>query len=149
MESVPATEPKAGHPGSPALGLQPGLSPSAGEDHPIVISVRGLRKEYVTGRGRLVLFDDLNLDIAAMQRVGDSRIALEVGPRGHTDEGGGAPGQIRLYRAPPGHWPTARRHVACNGLNLGHTDDNPPGQRRAHVAKTTASSAATRAPSVS
>lgn len=64
MESVPATESKAGHSGSPGLGLQPGLSPSAGQDHPIVISVRGLRKEYTTGRGRLVLFDDLNLDIA-------------------------------------------------------------------------------------
>ena len=64
MESVPATESKAGHSGSPGLELKPGLSPSAGQDHPIVIRVRSLRKEYVTGRGRLVLFDDLNLDIA-------------------------------------------------------------------------------------
>jgi lipoprotein-releasing system ATP-binding protein len=30
----------------------------------MVISVRGLRKEYLTGRGRLVLFDNLSFDVA-------------------------------------------------------------------------------------
>src|SRR5579872_3202300 len=64
MESVPATEGKAGHSESPGWGLQPGLSPSAGQNHPIVIGVRGLCKEYTTGRGRLVLFDGLDLDVA-------------------------------------------------------------------------------------
>ncbi|HLJ76548.1 MAG TPA: ABC transporter ATP-binding protein [Acidobacteriaceae bacterium] len=64
MESVPATEGKAGHSESPGWGLQPGLSPSAGQNHPIVIGVRGLCKEYITGRGRLVLFDGLDLDVA-------------------------------------------------------------------------------------
>ena len=39
-----------------------GLRPLAGSDHPIV-SVRNLRKEYFTGRGRLTLFDGLSFDI--------------------------------------------------------------------------------------
>ena len=37
---------------------------SAGEGHPTVISVRKLRKEYITGRGRLVLFDNLSFTVA-------------------------------------------------------------------------------------
>ena len=40
-----------------------GLSPLAGEDHPIVVRVRNLRKEYMTGRGRLTLFDGLDLTV--------------------------------------------------------------------------------------
>lgn len=40
-----------------------GLSPLTGEDHPIVIGVRNLRKEYMTGRGRLTLFDGLDLTV--------------------------------------------------------------------------------------
>jgi lipoprotein-releasing system ATP-binding protein len=57
MEPVPASEIPADH------ALPPALRPSAGVDHPIVIRVRGLRKEYLTGRGRLVLFENLSLDI--------------------------------------------------------------------------------------
>lgn len=57
MDTVPASQMIA----DPAL--PPPLRPSAGHDHPIVIRVRGLRKEYLTGRGRLVLFDNLSLDI--------------------------------------------------------------------------------------
>ncbi len=56
MDTVPA---------SAALGDQPapvGLRPPAVSDHPI-IGVRDLRKEYVTGRGRLTLFDGLSFDI--------------------------------------------------------------------------------------
>ncbi|MBT9330760.1 ABC transporter ATP-binding protein [Acidipila sp. 4G-K13] len=41
-----------------------GLRPSAFPEHPYVIQVRNLRKEYVTGRGRLVLFDGLSFDLA-------------------------------------------------------------------------------------
>jgi lipoprotein-releasing system ATP-binding protein len=40
-----------------------GVSPSPGLGHPI-IEIRELRKEYVTGRGRLVLFDGLSFDVA-------------------------------------------------------------------------------------
>jgi lipoprotein-releasing system ATP-binding protein len=32
--------------------------------HPILIEIRNLRKEYSTGRGRLVLFDGLSFDVA-------------------------------------------------------------------------------------
>jgi lipoprotein-releasing system ATP-binding protein len=32
--------------------------------HPILIQIRNLRKEYSTGRGRLVLFDGLSFDVA-------------------------------------------------------------------------------------
>jgi lipoprotein-releasing system ATP-binding protein len=34
------------------------------EAHPTVVSVRNLRKEYLTGRGRLVLFDGLSFEVA-------------------------------------------------------------------------------------
>ncbi|HTX41058.1 MAG TPA: ABC transporter ATP-binding protein [Acidobacteriaceae bacterium] len=58
MEPLPATD-------IPHSGPWPqGPSPSGGDRHPIVISVRNLRKEYVTGRGRLVLFDSLSFGIA-------------------------------------------------------------------------------------
>lgn len=57
MDTVPASDLTA----NPAL--PPPLRPSAGPDHPIVISVRDLRKEYLTGRGRLVLFENLAFDI--------------------------------------------------------------------------------------
>lgn len=73
MEPVPGSDlnmdspgtgplPKHALPGNQASAAA--LSPSPGEVHPIVISVRDLSKEYTTGRGRLVLFDGLNLDIA-------------------------------------------------------------------------------------
>ena len=39
------------------------LRPPAPHDHPTIISVRNLRKEYLTGRGRLTLFDGLSFDI--------------------------------------------------------------------------------------
>lgn len=58
METVPATDFSA----EPAM--QGALRPCGGADHPMVISVRGLRKEYLTGRGRLVLFDNLSFDVA-------------------------------------------------------------------------------------
>jgi lipoprotein-releasing system ATP-binding protein len=40
-----------------------GLRPSEGEEHPI-IRVRSLRKEYITGRGRLTLFDGLDFEVS-------------------------------------------------------------------------------------
>jgi lipoprotein-releasing system ATP-binding protein len=58
MDTVPATERRAAHP-NPA-----GLRPSVGFDHPIVISVKDLRKEYSTGHGRLILFDRFTFDVA-------------------------------------------------------------------------------------
>jgi lipoprotein-releasing system ATP-binding protein len=57
MEPVPTSQMTA------ESALPPPLRPSAGEDHRIVISVRDLRKEYLTGRGRLVLFEGLGLDV--------------------------------------------------------------------------------------
>jgi lipoprotein-releasing system ATP-binding protein len=58
MEPVPATEIPGSRP------WHQGASPSAGERHPTHIRVRNLRKEYMTGRGRLVLFDSLSFEIA-------------------------------------------------------------------------------------
>ena len=57
MDTAHAPEPSQSHP-APA-----GLRPPAPVDHRIAISVKGLRKEYVTGRGRLTLFDGLSFDI--------------------------------------------------------------------------------------
>lgn len=48
----------------PSAQPQAGLSPFAAPQHPNIIKIRNLRKEYTTGRGRLVLFDGLNLDVA-------------------------------------------------------------------------------------
>lgn len=48
---------------SPASGPADGLSPLDDIQHPI-IQIKGLRKEYATGRGRLVLFDGLSFDVA-------------------------------------------------------------------------------------
>jgi lipoprotein-releasing system ATP-binding protein len=56
MDTVPASAALGDHP-APA-----GLRPPAVSDHPI-IGVRSLRKEYLTGRGRLTLFDGLSFDI--------------------------------------------------------------------------------------
>lgn len=39
------------------------LRPLRAEGHPMVVSVRNLRKEYMTGRGRLTLFDGLDLEV--------------------------------------------------------------------------------------
>ena len=41
-----------------------GLSTIAAAGHPNLVQVRDLRKEYSTGRGRLVLFDGLSFDVA-------------------------------------------------------------------------------------
>src|SRR5580698_4607704 len=41
-----------------------GVSPFTASAHPNVIKVSDLRKEYVTGRGRLVLFDGLSFEVA-------------------------------------------------------------------------------------
>jgi len=67
MDTVPANELAADHPLNPGTNL--GASPSPTLDHPIVISVRNLRKEYVTGRGRLVLFDGLSFDVAESEML--------------------------------------------------------------------------------
>jgi lipoprotein-releasing system ATP-binding protein len=53
METLPTTD---------AAAAQP-LSRSGGQDHPTLVSVRNLRKEYVTGLGSLVLFDKLSFDV--------------------------------------------------------------------------------------
>lgn len=61
MDSVPDAAFSAGGPGwHPEAG---GASRSGASVHPIVISVRNLSKTYTTGRGRLTLFDGLNLDV--------------------------------------------------------------------------------------
>jgi len=66
MDSVPASATQADQPGNPGSipSLNSSASPFVGNDHPIVIAARNLRKEYVTGRGRLVLFDNLTLNVA-------------------------------------------------------------------------------------
>src|SRR6201999_2388848 len=56
MDTAPVTAIPRKHP------APQGLRPLPGSDHPIV-SVRDLRKEYFTGRGRLTLFDGLSFDI--------------------------------------------------------------------------------------
>jgi lipoprotein-releasing system ATP-binding protein len=53
METLPTAETAATQP----------LSRSRGEAHPRLVGVRNLHKEYVTGRGRLVLFDKLSFDV--------------------------------------------------------------------------------------
>ncbi len=57
MDTAHASAPRQDQP-SPA-----GLRPLAPVDHPTAVSVKNLRKEYVTGRGRLTLFDGLSFDI--------------------------------------------------------------------------------------
>jgi lipoprotein-releasing system ATP-binding protein len=47
---------------NPAAGA--GLNRAESGGHPIQIQVRELRKQYATGRGRLVLFDGLSFDVA-------------------------------------------------------------------------------------
>jgi lipoprotein-releasing system ATP-binding protein len=65
MDSVPDAAFPAGGPADAAWRREPGLpSLSSPPVHPIVISVRNLSKTYTTGRGRLTLFDALNLDVA-------------------------------------------------------------------------------------
>src|SRR5580658_6379568 len=48
----------------PGPAAAAGVSPFAASAHPNVIKVSDLRKEYVTGRGRLVLFDGLSFEVA-------------------------------------------------------------------------------------
>jgi lipoprotein-releasing system ATP-binding protein len=57
MDTARATE------AQPHIPASRGLRPPAGVDHPNIISVRNLCKEYLTGRGRLTLFDGLSFDI--------------------------------------------------------------------------------------
>jgi lipoprotein-releasing system ATP-binding protein len=62
MDSVPDAAFSAGGSGwHPEPGVPSLSQPSV---HPIVISVRNLSKTYTTGRGRLTLFDGLNLDVS-------------------------------------------------------------------------------------
>jgi len=57
METVPAAD-------LLAHKVQPlGLRPLPGADHPIV-RVKNLRKDYITGRGRLTLFDSVTFEVA-------------------------------------------------------------------------------------
>jgi len=49
---------------APNLAAAAGLNPAEGAEHPIVIKIRNLQKEYSTGRGRLVLFDGLSFNVA-------------------------------------------------------------------------------------
>lgn len=58
MDAVHASPTPRNSPGAP------GVRPPAAIEHPTIISVRNLRKEYLTGRGRLTLFDGLSFDIA-------------------------------------------------------------------------------------
>jgi lipoprotein-releasing system ATP-binding protein len=62
MDTVPAIEIPADH--LRGAVAPSGASPSPSLDHPI-IRVENLRKEYVTGRGRLVLFDGLSFEVTA------------------------------------------------------------------------------------
>src|SRR5580658_10516712 len=48
----------------PGPAAAAGVSPFAASAHPNVIKVSDLRKEYTTGRGRLVLFDGLSFEVA-------------------------------------------------------------------------------------
>jgi len=57
MDTVRDTEALSGD------AARPALRPPATIDHPTIINVRDLRKEYLTGRGRLTLFDGLTFDI--------------------------------------------------------------------------------------
>lgn len=61
METVPSPNERGTAGSDPAHFA---ASRSSGTHHPIVISAQNLGKEYQTGRGRLVLFDELNLDVA-------------------------------------------------------------------------------------
>jgi lipoprotein-releasing system ATP-binding protein len=40
-----------------------------GEQFPVLVEARHLRKEYATGRGRLVLFEDINFQVRARQML--------------------------------------------------------------------------------
>jgi lipoprotein-releasing system ATP-binding protein len=68
MDSDPGSEIPAGRPGEP--GWSAGVSRFGGVGHPIVISAKNLRKEYVTGRGRLILFEGLSFDAAEGEMLG-------------------------------------------------------------------------------
>jgi lipoprotein-releasing system ATP-binding protein len=61
MESTSAPDASIQRPNA-APGMPP-VSRLGDEGHPTVIAVRDLRKEYVTGRGRLVLFDGLSFTV--------------------------------------------------------------------------------------
>jgi lipoprotein-releasing system ATP-binding protein len=62
MESVRAAASSTGLAGAYPAAVSH-ANRSVDMQHPTVIRVRNLRKEYTTGRGRLVLFDELNLDV--------------------------------------------------------------------------------------
>lgn len=61
MEPVQFTE---SHSNPPANTAVSDLRPDPALEHPVIIRLRNLHKAYQTGRGRLVLFDGLNLDVA-------------------------------------------------------------------------------------
>jgi len=49
---------------SPGQSHPPSLSPFAAPEHRNILRIANLRKEYTTGRGRLVLFDGLSFEVA-------------------------------------------------------------------------------------
>jgi lipoprotein-releasing system ATP-binding protein len=63
MDSVSTESPPPGVPLSAALGGD--LRPNAMLPHPSLVEVRNLRKEYSTGRGKLVLFEDVSFQVFA------------------------------------------------------------------------------------
>ncbi|HEY0760136.1 MAG TPA: ABC transporter ATP-binding protein [Acidisarcina sp.] len=71
MESAPGA---IAAPFAPRPWDEPALNPAAAQEHlstgaPWPIEVRSLSKEYVTGRGRLVLFEELSFKVSAGEMV--------------------------------------------------------------------------------
>jgi lipoprotein-releasing system ATP-binding protein len=63
METVSASQESGDRDSAGRPRQASGLRPSATVAHPYLIQVRNLRREYTTGRGRLVLFEDLSFDV--------------------------------------------------------------------------------------
>ncbi len=61
MDSVSA-EPQ---PPAPPIAARPGslLRPNTPVAHPLLVDIRNLRKEYTTGRGKLLLFEDVSFQV--------------------------------------------------------------------------------------
>jgi lipoprotein-releasing system ATP-binding protein len=59
-----ADETTAGRPGQRAAAQR-----HQGSDRPVLVDVRDLRKEYATGRGRLILFESINFQLRQQQML--------------------------------------------------------------------------------
>jgi lipoprotein-releasing system ATP-binding protein len=59
-----ADEAAAGRPGQRAVAQG-----QQGRGHPVLVDVCGLRKEYATGRGRLILFENINFQVRQQQML--------------------------------------------------------------------------------